>query len=214
MKTPPSAPANYNCRISYITMKYYWRFLMKSIGALSFLSLSILFSCENDIKKVGELANVELLPVIHATGIETIYSDSAIVQFKITAPELKEFNETEDREAYMEFPQGLKVVFYDNNGRINSSLQAEYAIYWKKSKLHEARTNVAVKNFDEKQELYTEQLFWDQEEEKIWSDKFVKIITENGPTYGEEGFESDQNFTKFRIRKSRGQMTVEDDGKK
>ena len=177
---------------------------------LCLFGLSLLFSCENDIKKVKELTNVEQLPVIHATDVETIYSDSAVVRLKITGPELKEFEETEEREAFIEFPKGMKAVFYNKSGRIESSLEADYAVFWKKIKQFEARTNVVVKNFTEKQELYTEQLFWDQEEEKIWSDKFVKIITEKGPTYGEEGFESDHNFTRFRILKSRGQMEVEE----
>ncbi len=105
---------------------------------------------------------------------------------------------------------GLKATFFNQSGRVESSLEAEYAIFWKKKEQFEAKTNVIVKNFTEKQELFTEQLFWDKEAEKIWSDKFVKIITENGPTYGEEGFESDQNFTKFRIHKSSGQMTVDE----
>jgi LPS export ABC transporter protein LptC len=192
-------------------MDDYFQFRKTFIAVPFILGLAMLFSCENDIKKVKELTNAKELPVIHATGVETIYSDSAIVRSKITAPELKEFSETEDREAYIEFPRGMKAVFYNQAGWIESSLEAQYAVYSKKTKQFEARTNVIVKNFSEKQELYTEQLFWDQEAEKIWSDKFVKIITENGPTYGEEGFESDHNFTKFRIKKSRGQMTVEDE---
>jgi LPS export ABC transporter protein LptC len=171
--------------------------------------MTMLFSCENDISKI-KVSNAEELPIIQSNGIQTIYSDSAVVRLKITGPELKEFAETDDKEAYIEFPKGLKATFYNQSGRIESSLEAEYAIFWKKVKQFEARTNVVVKNFSEKQELFTEQLFWDKDEEKIWSDKFVKIITENGPTYGEEGFESDQNFAKFRIKKSRGQMTVED----
>ena len=194
-------------------MDDYFKIIRKSIIALQVLSVVMLFSCENDIKKVEELTNAELLPAIHAKGFETIYSDSAVVRLKITGPELKEFNETEDREAHIEFPQGLKAVFYNKGAIIESSLEAEYAVFWKKIKQFEARSNVVVKNFSEKQELYTEQLFWDQEEGKIWSEKFVKIITENGPTYGEEGFESDENFTKFRIKKSSGQMTVEEDEK-
>jgi len=192
-------------------MDDYWQALRNSILIpLCLFGLSMSFSCENDIKKVKELSNAEQLPVIHATDVETIYSDSAIVRLKITGPELKEFEETEEREAFIEFPKGMKAVFYNKSGRIESSLEAEYAVFWKKIKQFEARTNVVVKNFTEKQELYTEQLFWDQEEEKIWSDKFVKIITEKGPTYGEEGFESDHNFTRFRILKSRGQMEVEE----
>ena len=194
-------------------MEYYWQSLRNIIVFPLSLGLAMLFSCENDIKKVKELTDAEQLPVIHATEIKTIYSDSAVVRLKITGVELKEYAETKDREAYIEFPQGLQAVFYNKSGRIESSLDAEYAIFWKKIKQFEAKTNVVVKNFEENQELFTEQLFWDQEEKKIWSDKFVKIITEKGPTYGEEGFESDENFTRFRIKKSRGQMTVEDEQK-
>ena len=185
--------------------------LRKSIIIPIIMGMVMLFSCENDIKKVKELTNAEQLPVIHATDIETIYSDSAIVRLKITGPELKEFAETEDREAYIEFPQGLQAIFYNKSASVESSLDAEYAVFWKKKKQFEARTNVVVRNFTENQELFTEELFWDQEEKRIWSDKFVKIITEKGPTYGEDGFESDENFTKFRIKKSRGRMTVDEE---
>ncbi len=190
-------------------MDDYWQHLRKSIAILTFLSIAMLFSCENDISKI-KVSNAEELPIIQSIGIQTVYSDSAVVRLKITGPELKEFAETDEKEAYIEFPKGLRADFFNQSGRIESSLEAEYAIFWKKIEQFEASTNVIVKNFTEKQELYTEQLFWDKNEEKIWSDKFVKIITENGPTYGEEGFESDQNFSKFRIKKSSGQMTVED----
>lgn len=194
-------------------MDDYWHSSGKSIVALILLSLTMLFSCENDITKIKELPNAKQLPVIHASGVETIYSDSAVVRLKISGPELLEFVETEDREAFIEFPKGLKAVFYNKSGRVESSLEADYAVFLKKTEQFEAKSNVIVKNFSEKQELYTEQLFWDKEEKKIWSDKFVKIITENGPTFGEEGFESDENFTKFRIKKSRGQMKVEEEEK-
>lgn len=213
MKIQPSDPANFkHCRIT-ILMDNYCQLFKKSIFIPAFLGIAMLFSCENDIKKVEPLTNAELLPVIHATDFTTNYSDSAKIRLIITGPELKEFAETEDREAYIEFPQGLTATFYNKSGGIESSLVAEYAVFQKKIKQFEARTNVIVKNFEEKQELFTEQLFWDQQSKRIWSDKFVKIITEKGPTYGEDGFESDENFTKFRIKKSRGQMTVDEEGK-
>ncbi len=75
-------------------MDDYWHTLRNSIVILIGLSLTMLFSCENDIKKVPEFPNAEELPAIHATGIQTVYSDSAVVRLKITGPELKEFVET------------------------------------------------------------------------------------------------------------------------
>ncbi len=173
----------------------------------------MLFSCENDISKVREMTGIDKLPAVHATNIVTIYSDSSVVRLKITAPELLEFAETEDHAPIIEFTKGLKAVFYNKGQEIESTLEAEYAIYEKKEKVFTARKNVVVKNFVEKQELYAEYLLWDEEKETISSDKFVKIITEDGVTYGENGFISDKNFTKFRILNSRGTLKVEDDFK-
>ena len=173
----------------------------------------MLFSCENDISKVRELPQAEILPAVHAKDIVTIYSDSAIVRLKITAPELMEFDETEDQSPLIEFPKGLSAVFYNKGQQIESTLEAEYAIYDKKEKIFTAKNNVVVKNFAEKQELYAENLLWNEETEMISSDKFVKIVTEDGVTYGENGFVSDQNFTNFRILNSRGTLEVEDDFK-
>jgi len=187
------------------------RFVLESIAIPCIVGLVMLFSCENDIAKVRELLDVETYPAVHATNIVTIYSDSAIVRLKITAPELLEFEETEDNSPRIEFPKGLKAVFYNQRQGVESSLEAEYAIYDKKEEIFTATNNVVVKNFAEKQELYAEYILWDKKKEMISSDKFVKIVTVDGVTYGENGFISDQNFTDFRILNSRGTLNVEDD---
>lgn len=184
---------------------------IRSIVFLILLGTAVLFSCENDISKVRELTGAEELPAVHAQGITMIYSDSSVVRLEIAAPELMEFAETPDRPPYIEFPRGLTATFYNKGREIESTMEASYAIYDKKKKIFTARYNVIVKNFAEKQELYAEYLLWDEELEQISSNKFVKIITEDGITYGENGFVSDQNFTNFRILKSRGTLEVEEE---
>ncbi len=190
------------------------RLYSKSIIIPVILGLAVLFSCENDIAKVRELTHVETLPAVSAIDIVTIYSDSAVVRLKITAPELLEFAESEDQSPRIEFPKGLKAVFYNKGQEEESTLEAEYAIYDKKEKVFRARNNVIVKNFAKKQELYAEYLLWNEEEKTISSDRFVKIVTEDGINYGEDGFISDENFTNFRILNSRGTLEVEDDFEK
>ena len=194
-------------------MDDYYRLKFKSIAILISMGLAMLFSCENDITKVRELTDAEELPAVHAKDIKMIYSDSAVVRLEINAPELMEFAEKEDRTPYIEFPKGLTVTFYNKGRVIESTMEALYAKYDKKEKVFRARGNVIVKNFAEKQELYTEYLLWDEEKEEISSDKFVKIITEDGVTYGENGFISDHNFTNFRIFKSEGILEVKEDKK-
>lgn len=194
-------------------MDDYYRFKFRSIAILISLGLAMLFSCENDISKVREFAGDEKLPAVHAKDIKMIYSDSAVVRLEIRAPELMEYAGNEDQTPYIEFPQGLKATFYNKGRIIESTMEASFAIYDKKEKVFRARGNVIVKNFAEKQELYTEYLLWDEEKEEISSDKFVKIVTEDGVTYGEKGFVSDHNFTDFRIFKSEGVLEIEEEQK-
>lgn len=191
-------------------MDEYHRPGIRSIAIPIIVGLAMLFSCENDISKVRDLTDDEILPAVHAMNIEMIYSDSAVVRLIITTPELLEFTENDEQSATIKFPQGLTVVFYNKGQQIESSLKAEYAIYDKKEKVFRARDNVVVKNFTEKQELYAEFLIWDEEAKTISSDKFVKIISKDGVTYG-DGFISDENFSNFRIKNSRGILKVKDD---
>jgi lipopolysaccharide export system protein LptC len=150
------------------------------------------------------------MPAAHATQVEIIISDSMFVRVKIVSPELKEFPVADSLEPKTEFPQGLVATFYDKRMQVESTLVAGYAIYHTRRKLFEASKNVVIKNLTQDQELHTNMLWWDESASKIWSDQAVTIITASGTTYGDSGFESDQNFTKYSILSSHGQMKVKD----
>lgn len=49
--------------------------------------------------------------------------------------------------------------------------------------------------------LNTEELTWNQKTQKISSDKFVKITTRDEIIFG-DGFESNQDLTNYKIKKS------------
>jgi hypothetical protein len=52
-------------------------------------------------------------------------------------------------------------------------------------------------------------LYWNQKEEKFYTDKFVTIKSEDEVHTG-EGMESNQDFTEYRILKPSGTFTLED----
>ncbi len=56
----------------------------------------------------------------------------------------------------------------------------------------------------------TEQMFWDRNKERIYSDKYVSIRTENEILYG-DGFESDQSFSNGRILNPKGSVYIDDE---
>lgn len=170
-----------------------------------FLGIVMLCSCKNDIDVINTFTEIHNLPTQSVRNLETIYTDSGKIQIKLLSPELKRFSNVE--EPYIEFPAGIKVVFYDKNQEPESRLTAKYAIYSETNKLWEARDSViAINNLGDT--LNTELLFWDEKKELIYTNKFVKITTENEVIWG-EGLEANQEFTDWKIKNVKGIIYIE-----
>lgn len=168
--------------------------------------MTVLFSCENDIRKVNLVTASDSIPVSTVKNIDLIRSVSGKVVLELTAPLLKSF---EGEDPYTEFPKGMKIIFFDSVMNITSQLTAEYGISYDKRKLMVARNNVVVVNNNKHEQINTEMLTWDQNTKKIYSDKFVKITTPEKIILG-EGFDSDEAMENYTIKKLRGTILVKE----
>lgn len=146
-------------------------------------------------------------PTETARNIEVLYSDSGKIIIQLTAPLLKRFAE---EEAYMEFPEGLQLNFFDSLMNVKTTLTAQYGISWEKTKIMEVKYDVVVNDFEKDEILNTEHLIWDQREQRIYSDVFVKRTTPDGVLYG-DGFDADENLSEYILRNPRGVFTIEED---
>jgi LPS export ABC transporter protein LptC len=171
--------------------------------------MPVLWSCENDIERVSMLTDETTVPKIKGNNIEVIYSDSAKVQVQMLAPAYQQFPDVE--RPYMEFPEGLEVYFYDDSLRIESEIQANYAIYYTEEGLWHATGNVVAHRLDTGDALQTEELFWDENKALIWSDSYTRIQNEDGIFYGKRGFESDQNLDNWQLKGTSGTVEVKED---
>ncbi len=185
--------------------------ILKSILKLLFVTgVSLLFvSCENDIQKINSITNSAEMPEISANNVEIIYSDSGYVQMRLTARTIRQFTKVE--KPYIEFPDGIFVRFYDDSLNVESEIRANYAIYHTDDQLWEARGNVTASNLKTGEKLNTEELFWDQNKKQIYSNSFSRIETEDGTFYGQDGFESNQQFSRWKLKGSRGTVNFKDE---
>lgn len=135
----------------------------------------------------------------------TQMSDSGIVVMQLKTAVQNNF-ENGDRE----WPKGFYIEWYNNRGQVTSYFSANYVYFTKAENLYRAEGNVIVKSFAKQDELNTEELFWNQTEEKFYTDKFVTINSE-GEVHTGEGMNSNQDFTEYRILKPSGTFTLEDD---
>lgn len=173
-----------------------------------FLLMSVFLNtgCVNDLEEVKAITESELLPVEVADGIQIIYSDSARLKVILEANHLERFL---GEKPYLEMTQGVHVRFFNNLGMVESELRSNYAVSHENSDVMEAKEDVIVVN-KKGETLNTEHLIWEEKTEKIHTEEFVKITTEDEVIFG-HGFESNQDFTKYRIKKIKGTINLKED---
>lgn len=180
--------------------------LKRCFVKLSMLAIAgVLFcSCKNDMAKIASFKQYDTIPSESATNVEYLYSENAILKTRMTAPLM---NRYEVPKAYIELPKGFLLEMYDSTGVISSSISANWARKYENKKMMEAKYNVEVRDFVENKTLHTNYLLWDETNDRIYSDQFVKITTPDKIIYG-DGFESDQSFSQYKIIQPKGEILL------
>lgn len=174
----------------------FWRW--STAWLLTIISLT---SCnQSDLKEPLVYEGPERI----AENIETFYSEGNQVKVKMIAAKMYQF-ESGDRE----FPEGIYLEFYDEEGKLESTLRANEAHYFKKEQQWRGRGKVEVKNLEKNEQLNTEELFWKPEDEKIFTDKFVTIRQQSDVIYG-QGLEAKQDMSDYVIKKPEGEFAVDE----
>ena len=60
------------------------------------------------------------------------------------------------------------------------------------------------------EKINTELMYWDMKKELVYSDKYVRITTEDEILTG-DGFESNQDFSEWKILKPAGVISIKDE---
>lgn len=173
--------------------------LPKKIALYSLLYLLLLSSCENKLQEIQDASQLGKDNPEIGKDIEITYSDSAVIKAKLYAPTLKRIQRTKD--PYTEFPDGLKIEFYQED-TLYSTLTANYGINYDSKQLTEVRNDVIISTVKQ-EKLNTEKLFWNQKTKKIYTDQAVKIATPKETIFG-TGLDANQDFSHYRIRKFSG----------
>jgi LPS export ABC transporter protein LptC len=173
---------------------------------ISFFILSFLFSCASKEKpeKINAFADRTKIPRLHANDITTVISDSGITRYRISAPTWDVYDRA--TQPYWEFPKGIHLERFDMALKVDANIHSKYAKFNENEQTWELRGKVKAINLQG--ELFeTEQLFWNQRQERFYSDSLVKITQATRIITG-IGFESNQNMTKYSIKRPEGVFPV------
>lgn len=148
------------------------------------------------------------LPQLHANEITTIISDSGITRYRMTAPVWDIFDKAEP--PYWEFPEGLHLERFDLELNVDANIHSKYAKYFEKEELWELRGDVDATNL-EGERFETERLYWNQKQERIYSDTIVKITDATGTVIYGDDFQSNQSLSNYTIKNGRADIILKDE---
>ncbi len=143
-------------------------------------------------------------PIVESTQVVTLFSDSARLKFKLRAPLEQKYEQGD-----MWYRRGVLLTFYDRAGRVQNTLRGNVGHFDKKKNLYHVRGHVQVESAIKKQRLDSEELFYDQNKERIYTDRFVRIETESEVLTG-TGLTANQDFSRYTILHPSGTFDLKD----
>jgi LPS export ABC transporter protein LptC len=165
----------------------------------------LVLSCENKIPVIPK-SDFLTLPTLTARGFRTVLTDSGRIQLIMTSRLVEKYDKTDP--PYAEFRTGIKVDIYNGKDKPVATVTSKYA-KCTNNNLWELRDSVVVVN-ENNERLETELLFWNQEKDKIYTDRFVKITNEDVISQG-IGFESDSHLSRRKILKVTADIYLKDE---
>ena len=133
------------------------------------------------------------------------YTDSGRVTANLISPKMLDFTNRDF--PYNEFTEGITLYLYDEDNN-KSTVVSNYAIVYNNTDLIDLQGNVVITTYDQRV-LKTEQLFYDQKREWLFTNKPVTFTSEKDIIKG-NGFDSNSKFTNAEVLEGGGFVTVED----
>ncbi len=165
------------------------------IAAVAFMG------CRDEVKDVVKKAtDPEKVPTVVSHDVTTLISDSGITQYRIKTKIWYIYREA--KKPYWLFPEGLYLEQFDDKFKTAASIQCDSAKYFEDDKIWRLDGNVRIWNVN-KELILTNQLFWSQNEQKVYSDSFIHIEKADRILEG-YGFVSNERMTTYTLNKPSG----------
>ncbi len=163
------------------------------------------FSCNDSYNEVQKIGVSENEPVGEAYDINLKYTVEGRVTANLLSPKMIDYTNRDF--PYNEFPEGITLYLYDDKDE-KSTVVSDYAIIYNDTNLIDLQGNVVITTADNSV-LKTQQLYYDQKKEWLFTNKSVTFTTGQDVING-NGFDSNSKFTNAEVLEVTGFITVED----
>lgn len=172
---------------------------------LVIIAITTFFSCDDSSTLLKQINTFNENPVGIAYNINMTYTDSALIKARLEAPVHLDFSHLSFK--YSEFPDGLKVIFYNEQNQENT-VYADYGILYNQTKIVDLQGNVVLLSYDGSR-LETDQMYWDAEKEWLFTEEPF-LFQNNDYNLAANRLDTNKEFSKFQTGKLSGTIAVEE----
>ena len=174
------------------------------IGILALLMISV--ACSSDKSKfLPGFSDRAAVPGMYTDSVTTLISDSGRIRYRVIAEIWEVYDKAKD--PYWYFPKKVYFERFNDSLKTESMVQSDTARYYSDRKVWELIKNVSLINL-KGESFKTSLLYWDQKQQRIYSDSFIQIEQKNQIITG-YGFESNETLTQYKIFKVDGIFPID-----
>ncbi len=177
---------------------------MKNFTIL-YLILIFISSCESNFNEIKQINKKLKIPVGVTDNFILKYSDSANIKAILESPKNLDF--TNQLFPYSEFPNGLKIEFFDNNEG-STIVSSDYGIVYYETKIVSLEGNVKILSSDGSS-ILSPQIYWDPDEEWLFTEKNIVFSAEDYNIKASK-LDADRSFKLLKTGQLNGNFLFED----
>ncbi|WP_298776611.1 LPS export ABC transporter periplasmic protein LptC [uncultured Empedobacter sp.] len=171
-------------------------------GALAFVFITTMSSCNNDMKNIQKWNKKQLIPSGEAKNMLVRYTDSAKIKAELASEIMYDYSAAKYPFNY--FPTKVFIKIYDENKK-TTLVEANRATSYNKTKIIELVGDVKITTHDQKV-LETQQLFFDQQHNWFFTENYFKITDPDKSFFEGIGLDFDTQFKIINAQQNRGEL--------
>ncbi|TXI84277.1 MAG: LPS export ABC transporter periplasmic protein LptC [Crocinitomicaceae bacterium] len=165
---------------------------------------TLLSSCVNDLESIQKVTYDPKAPDEVTKNLRVFYTDSGYARVEVFATLAETYSKPE---SITKLKDGIKVNFFSVDGKIVSTLTALYGEINNTKGTMFVRDSVQLVNYEKKQRMETEALFWNQKDSAIYTTSNVIVRSPDGIVYG-DGIRTKQDFSSYEFLKPHGRINM------
>lgn len=175
------------------------------LRVILFFFITLNFSCKNDLNSIIDINKLSRSPAAITENFVLKYTDSALTRAILDSPLNVDY--TNQKFPYSEFPDGLNIKFYENEGD-STNISADYGIVYYKTKMVSLVGSVTIESSDGNK-IKTSQIYWDPEQEWLFTEENI-IFSSDEYDINAKMLDADRSFKLLKTGQLNGNFLFDD----